>query len=285
MRRPLAASALALLALASLYWEVVAGLVRTWWTNDDYSHGFLIAPICAYLVYERRRRLAATPASPSLLGIAVVASGLLLLVAGRLGAELFLTRVSLVVVVAGAVLFVLDRRHLRLLAFPLGCSLLMIPLPSIVFNEITFPLQLLASRVAEMTLAALRIPVLREGNVIVLATTTLEVAEACSGVRSLMSLLALGVVYGYFTEDRRTRRVLLAAATAPIAVVANACRVAGTGVAAHFFGAAAADGIFHGFAGWLVFLTAVAMLFLFQRAISTLGTPRRLGRVTAEIAS
>jgi exosortase len=281
----LAAPALTLFALAVLYWEVVAGMVHVWRTSDDYSHGFLIAPICAYFVYERRCRLATTPASPSLSGIAVVACGLLLLLAGRLGAELFLTRISLIVVLAGAVLFVLGRAHLRLLAFPLAFSLLMIPLPSVVFNEITFPLQLLASRVAELTLTMLRIPVLREGNVIVLATTTLEVAEACSGIRSLMSLLALGIVYGYFTENRRSRRILLAAATVPIAVVANACRVAGTGVVAHVFGAAAADGLFHAFAGWLVFLSAVIMLFLFQQVVAIRTTPGRLARVPAEITS
>lgn len=269
--------------LAILYWNVLAGLVQAWRTNDDYSHGFLIAPICAYFVYERRRRLAITPVSPSMFGLVVVATGLLLLAAGTLVAELFLARISLIVVLAGVVLFVLGRAQLRMLALPLGFSLLMVPLPAIVFNQIAFPLQLIASRAAELTLSILGIPVLREGNVIVLATTTLEVAEACSGIRSIMSLLALGIVYGYFSEHRTPRRLVLAAATVPIAVTANACRVTGTGVAAHFFGAAAAEGFFHTFAGWLVFVAAVAMLFLLQQAMSLRTTFE--ATVTAEVRS
>jgi len=168
-------------------------------------------------------------------------------------------------VLAGSAWFVLGRRHLRLLAFPLAFALLMIPLPAIVFNQIAFPLQLAASRAAEVCLSALRIPALRDGNVIYLSTITLEVAEACSGIRSLVSLITLGVVFGYFTETTRLRRVLLVVATIPIAIVANALRVAGTGVLAHFAGPEAAEGFFHSFAGWLVFMAAAVMLVLLQR--------------------
>jgi exosortase len=167
---------------------VVAGLVHVWRTSDDYSHGFLIAPLCAYFIYERRRRLATTPASPSLFGIAVVALGLLLLLAGRLGAELFLTRVSLVVVLAGAVLFVLGRAHLRLLAFPLAFSLLMIPLPSVCSTRSPSAPVAGVTRCRADTDHA-RIPVLREGNVIVLATTTSKWQRG-SGIRSPATLLA-----------------------------------------------------------------------------------------------
>jgi exosortase len=106
--------------------------------------------------------------------------------------------------------------------------------------------------------------VLREGNVIFLSSAKLELAEACSGISSLVSLLTVGIVYGYFTEDRTSRRVILAVSTLPIAIAANALRVAGTGVLAHFAGQAAADGFFHVFAGWLVFMSAVVMLFVLQ---------------------
>ncbi len=265
--RTLTALALAALGLAVLYADVAAGLVRAWYTNDDYSHGFLVLPFCAYFVWERRRRLAALDVKPSAIGLAVVLVSLLVFAAGELGAELFLARVSLVGVLAGAVIFLLGWRHLRTLALPLGFALLMIPLPAIVFNAIAFPLQLMASSVAEHTLSALNIPVLREGNVILLATVTLEVAEACSGIRSLVSLLTLGIVYGYFTEDRNSRRVILALATIPIAIAANAIRVAGTGVLAHVAGPSVADGFFHTFAGWLVFMVALAMLFLLQHLL------------------
>lgn len=275
--------ALATLALALLYADVIAGLVRAWRTNDDYSHGLLVAPICAYFVWERRHRLATLDVRPSLAGLAIVLISLLVLMAGELGAELFLARVSIIGVLAGSVMFVLGPMHARTLALPLGFALLMIPLPAIVFNAIAFPLQLVASRVAEVTLSVLGIPVVREGNVIFLATATLEVAEACSGIRSLVSLLTLGIVYGYFTEDSVIWRVVLAAATLPIAVLANALRVAGTGFLAHVAGAAAADGFFHTFAGWLVFMTAVVMLFLVQRLLRLAGpstpTPSVVGGV------
>jgi exosortase len=264
--------ALAALALAFLYADVMAGLFRAWRTNDDYSHGFLVAPICAYFTWERRHRLALFDVRPSLAGLVIILVSLLVLIAGELGAELFLARVSLIGVLAGSVLFVLGPTHARTLALPLCFALLMIPLPAIVFNAVAFPLQLLASRVAEVTLSGLSIPVFREGNVIFLSNTTLEVAEACSGIRSLMSLLTLGIVYGYFTEDSLIWRVVLAAATFPIAVVANALRVAGTGFLAHVAGAPAADGFFHTFAGWLVFMAAVIMLFLVQRLLRLAGS-------------
>jgi exosortase len=282
--RTATALALATLGLALLYADLIAGLVRAWRTNDDYSHGFLVAPLCAYFVWERRHRLAMLVVRPSLAGLAVVLVSLLVLIAGDLGAELFLARVSLIGVLAGSVMFVLGPLHARTLALPLCFGLLMIPLPAIVFNAIAFPMQLMASRVAEVTLSALSIPVFREGNVIFLSTATLEVATACSGIRSLVSLLALGIVYGYFTEDTFMWRAALAAATLPIAIVANALRVAGTGFLAHVAGAAAADGFFHTFAGWLVFMAAVVMLFLVQRLLRLAASSPQTAPVAGEVA-
>lgn len=261
----IAACAVALVALALLYGGVVVGLVNAWRTNDDYSHGFLVAPLCAYFVWERRRALSRLEPQPSLVGLGLVSCSLLLLIVGELGAELFLARISLIGVVTGSVWFVLGWSHARLLAFPLAFALLMIPLPAIVFNQIAFPLQLAASRAAELCLSALAIPALRDGNVIYLPSITLEVAEACSGIRSLVSLLTLSIVFGYFTETTWQRRALLVVATIPIAIVANALRVAGTGVLAHLAGPGAAEGFFHTFAGWLVFMAAAVMLFLIQR--------------------
>jgi exosortase len=153
------------------------------------------------------------------------------------------------------------------LGFPLAFLLLMIPLPAIIFNQIAFPLQLLASRVGEHTLSSLEIPVLREGNLLILATTTLEVAEACSGIRSLVSLLALGIMFGYFSDSRQWVRVAIAFSTIPVAIIANGFRVAGTGIAAHQFGPEAAEGFFHTFSGWLVFIAAFAMMLAIQRLI------------------
>jgi exosortase A len=265
--RVYAATALLTGSFALLYWPVITKLVHDWGINENYSHGFLIPPLAGYLVWERRDALKAVPPSPSVLGLVIVAVSFVVLLAGLLGAELFLSRMALLGTLVGGVLFVLGWRHLKMLAFPLGVLLLMIPIPAIIFNQIVFPLQLVASRAGEVTLAAAGIPVLREGNIIVLANTTLEVAEACSGIRSLVSLLTLAIVFGYFTDPRSGIRVAIALSAVPVAIVANAIRVAGTGIAAHYYGAQAAQGFFHSFSGWIVFIAAFAMLFAIIRVL------------------
>jgi exosortase len=257
-----------------LYADVIGSLVRDWATDDNYSHGFLIVPLAAYLAWERRSRLHGTPLKPNVAGLAIVAASLAVLAVGVLGAELFLARVSLLGVFAGGIVFICGWGHLRVLAFPIAFLLLMIPIPALLFNQIAFPLQLLASRVGESSLSAAGIPVLREGNVIILANTSLEVAEACSGIRSLISLLTLGIVFGYFTDPRNTVRVVIALLTVPIAVVTNGMRVAGTGFAAHFYGREAAEGFFHTFSGWLVFVVALFVLMGVQRMLHRLSPGR-----------
>ncbi len=261
-------AALAGLAFVALFFDVGRGLVSDWATDDNYSHGFLVIPVALFLAWERRPALAAAALRPSALGLLVVLGSLLLLGAGTLGAEMFLTRAAIVGVLAGTVLFVLGWTHLRLLAFPLAFLLLMIPLPALLFNQVALPLQLLASQVGEAGLEAVGVPVLREGNVMILANTTLEVAEACSGIRSLVSLLTLGVVYAYFMDSRLWVRWLLTLATVPIAVLTNGLRVAGTGIAAHRYGPEAAEGFLHGFSGWLVFVAALALLFMLREVIN-----------------
>ena len=239
----------------------MARLVVDWAVDDNYSHGFVIVPFALYFAWERRLQFTATPILPSLTGLLCVLAGLLLLIVGLLGAARFATRLSMVVVLVGAVAFMRGWAAVRVMAFPLAFLLLMIPVPAILFNKIAFPLQLLASRVGETMLSAMSIPVLREGNMIVLARTTLEVAEACSGIRSLISLLTLGIIFGYFVDERSAVRVFVAASTVPIAIMANGFRVAGTGAAAHYFGDQAAQGFFHSFSGWLMFVVAFGLLF------------------------
>jgi exosortase len=263
--RAVASAAVVAAAILAVYGGVLASLARQWASDDNYSHGFFVVPLAAFFAWERREALKRAAARPSAIGLAVIAIGLVLFLAGRFGAELFLTRVSLPAVLAGAILFVWGAAPLRILAFPLAFLLLMIPLPAIVFNQIAFPLQLLASRTGEVVIAAAGIPVLREGNVLQLPTRALEVAEACSGIRSLVSLLMLAIVLGYFTERRTGVRVLIALAAIPIAILANAARVAGTALAAEWVSPAAAEGFFHTFSGWLMFVVAFAGLLAFQR--------------------
>jgi exosortase len=264
----LLSAAAALVSFVVLYADGFRTLVRDWTNDDNYSHGFLIIPLALFLAWQRRHELRAAPVSPSMVGLVLLLGSLAVLVIGRLGAELFLSRVSMVGVLAGAVLFAFGWTHLRLLAFPLSLLVLMVPLPALIFNQVAFPLQLLASQAGETGLGALDIPVLREGNIIMLANTTLEVAEACSGIRSLVSLLTLGIIYGYFMDSRAWVRTVLALATVPIAVFANGMRVAGTGVAAHYYGPEAAQGFLHTFSGWLVFVFAFAVLFALQALIA-----------------
>ena len=283
--RELTVLAIAAASLALLYHDVLRKLVDAWTNDGNYSHGFLIVPLAAYFAWERRDRLLKAARQPSALGLFVVAGSLAVLVVGILGSELFLTRISLVGALAGSLLFLFGWPVIRILAFPLGILLLMIPLPAIIFNQITFPLQLWASEFGEFVLNTSRIPVLREGNVLILANTTLEVAEACSGIRSLISLLTLGIVFGYFTDPRPPVRTLIALSTIPIAILANGLRVAGTGIAAHHFGSAAAEGFFHEFSGWLLFVVAFALLALVQRLIiSSIPAPPIFAKAEAAAA-
>lgn len=270
-------------AVAWVYAPTVSSLVRQWASDDDYSHGFFVIPLALFFAWERRDRLQRALVQPSAWGLAVVAASLAAFLAGIFGAELFLARVSLVGLLAGTTLFVLGREHFRILAFPLAFLLLMVPLPAIVFNQLAFPLQLVASQAGEAVIAAAGIPVLREGNVLQLPHTSLEVAEACSGIRSLVSLLMLGIVLGYFTDPRPPARVAIALAAIPIAIVANASRVAGTGLAAHWISPAAAEGFFHSFSGWLMFVVAFAGLLLVQQAIARIRFPRPGRAVSVEV--
>ena len=268
--RHIAAAAIVTAAVLLVYARVLSSLVEAWMTDGNYSHGFLIVPLAVYFAWERRDALADTPSRPSWFGLVVLLGGLAMLLAGLMGAELFVTRLSFVGTLAGIVVFLFGWRTLRVLAFPFAFLLLMIPLPAILFNQVAFPLQLLASRAGELAISTAGIPVLREGNVLVLATTSLEVAEACSGIRSLVSLITLGVVYGYFIDRRAWVRTVIVASAVPVAILSNGARVAGTGIAAHWWGPSVAQGFLHEFSGWVVFLVAFLMILGVQRAVQRL---------------
>jgi exosortase len=258
---------LVVISFGLLYHGVITRLVHDWLNDDNYSHGILIFPIACYFAWERKKQFLAEEISPAKTGIWVVLGSIAMLIAGILGAEMFLPRFSMLGVIVGSILFLFGWKHFKIMFFPIAFLILMIPIPAIIFNQIAFPLQLLASRFGEIALIACRIPVLREGNVIILANTSLEVADACSGIRSLISLLTLGIVYSYFSDSRIWIRVLMSLATIPIAIMTNGIRVAGTGIAAHFYGSEAAEGFFHTFSGWLVFIMAFILLFLLHRLI------------------
>jgi len=261
--------------VAAVYYRVLAKLVLDWWQIPDFSHGFLIPIFAAYLVWTKRQTLLNTRVDPAWSGVAVVVLGLLVLLLGEYGAELFLSRVSLIFVFAGLVLCFGGWNLLKELSFPLLILFLAIPIPSIIFNEITIPLQILASKVASNLLPLFGVPVLREGNVIVLPAMRLEVAEACSGIRSLLSLFTLAIFYGYFLENSFLRRTLLALASIPIAIAANAVRIFGTGLCVQYWDPDKALGFFHEFSGWVIFTVSLGCLFIVRQAMHLFPIRRR----------
>lgn len=244
-----------------LYFHIFAKLVFDWYDLPDASHGFLIPLFCGFLLWEKRDRLRQASPKSTWTGLWFVVPALALLLVGVLGADLFLSRLSFLVLAYGLVLTLFGTAILREVRFSLLVLLLAIPLPSLVLNEVTLPLQLFASTVSSWALSATGVPVLRDGNVIQLASMKLEVAEACSGIRSLISLLTVAVLFGYVAERSVPRRVLLALASVPIAVAANVVRIYGTGLCVQFWNPEKAMGFFHEFSGWLVFLVSMACLY------------------------
>ena len=268
-------SVLIAVLVAAVYYRVLVKLVTDWWRIPDFSHGFLVPIFAAYLVWEKRKTLLDTRIAPTWKGVMVVALGLVVLLLGEYGAELFLSRVSLVILLTGLLLCFGGRQLLKEFRFALLVLLLAIPIPSIIFNAITLPLQILASKLASALLPLFGVPVLREGNVIELASMKLEVAEACSGIRSLVSLFTFSIFYGYFLERYFSRRTILALASIPIAIAANAVRIVGTGLCVQYWDPDKAVGFFHEFSGWVMFLVSLGCLFIVQRTMSLFPAKRR----------
>ena len=251
---------LALLLLAGLYRGVVPEMAHQWYEDSNYSHGFAVPLIAGYFIYERRLDLLKVRVEPWWPGFGLILSGLFLLVIGWLGTEFFTMRSSLVVTLAGMTLFFFGKRLFRLTLMPLAYLMFMVPLPYIVHDSIAFPLKLFVTRASIAFLKLVGVVVMREGNVIMLPLTTLEVADACSGIRSLISLLALAVAYAFFLKVGNLRRSVLVLCAIPIAIFTNAMRVIVTGLLAQYWGAAAAEGFFHEFAGMAVFVVAIVLL-------------------------
>ena len=254
----------ALLLLA--YAEAVRLLVRDWMIDDNVSHGFFVPLVAAYVAWQKRDALRRATLQPHWFGLVIVIGAALQYYVATLGAELFLARTALVFAIIGSVLFLAGFKVLRLLAFPLFLLFFMIPIPAIIFNQIALPLQFLASDLAEKSLALMGIPVLREGNILELPSQRLSVVEACSGIRSLLSLSFLALVYGFFFESRAWLRAVLFLATIPIAIVANAGRVTLTGLASEV-NPELAQGVFHFVEGWVVFAVAIVLLVMTHRLL------------------
>lgn len=274
--RPAFWQALVLAALVGwLYFPILSRLVYQWWTDPNFSHGFFVPAFSLFVLWQDRGQLLRLPRRPSGWGLVITVLALGVLVVGSLGAELFLSRISFLLVVGGLVIFFLGWQFFRAVLFPWAFLLLMIPIPAIIFNQITFPLQILASKVAANVLPLAGVPVLREGNIINLPAMPLEVAQACSGIRSLLSLGTLAVIYGYLMESRNWMRTVLALASIPIAVVANSLRIVGTGLLVQYWDPDKAEGFFHAFSGWLIFVVSLTLLFLLHHLLLLIWPTRK----------
>jgi exosortase len=255
------------LLMIACYAPVLRAMVAQWGSDPDMGHGFFVPVIAVYIVWQKRNELAAIKPQPNWWGLAVVIVGAVQLIVGVLGVELFLSRTSFVIVLIGAVWLLGGDLILKKLAFPLFLLFFMVPIDAVIYNQITFPLQLLASRLADGALTLIAIPVLREGNILELPNQRLSVVEACSGIRSLLSLTFLSLVYGYFFERKTWIRVVLFLSTIPIAIVANSSRVTITGVLTQVK-PEAAEGFFHEAEGWVIFMVAMVILILFHQLIA-----------------
>lgn len=250
-------------------------LINDWSINDNYSHGFLIPLITAYMIWQKKDRLAEMTPKPNPLGLVVIAGGVMLHILANVAAELFTMRFSIVVISAGIALYLFGSRIFREIAVPIGYLVFMIPLPAILWNKIAFPLQLLASKLTADVVYFIGIPIFREGNILHLANTSLEVVDACSGLRSLTSLLALSAAFAYITPMRNLSRWLLFLSAVPIAIFVNLVRLTATAIMAHYIGEKAAQGFLHDASGMVVFVLAFIILFFLSNGLIQI--EKRLG--------
>jgi exosortase D (VPLPA-CTERM-specific) len=273
-------------ALIFLYGNVLAKLGLDWWTDENYSHGLLVPFVIGYIVWLEFAGLKTASQNPAVwLGFIGILSAIFLLLAGTLGAELFTQRISLVVMIAAIIVCFFGFRLLKLLVVPFGLLLLAIPIPQIIFNKIAFPLQIFASQMAVWGIRVVEVPSVRNGNVIeilprgAIQSISLEVVEACSGIRSLMTLVTLALVLAYFTREKSAegtpfyrnfnfyQAVILIISAVPIAILTNAARVTSTGILTYYYGKSMVDGFVHELSGWLVYIVALILLAMVNFAV------------------
>lgn len=260
-----------LAAFGFVYWNTVSGMVSDWYVDENYSHGFLIPLISGYLVWQKREEILSLESKPTNMGLLFVFAGLACYLVGSAAGELFTMRISLLVVLAGVILFARGATLFKRVSFPFFYLIFMIPLPYILYDAVAFPLKLFVTKYSVEFLKLIGIPVFREGNVINLVNTSLEVVDACSGVRSIVSLLALATALAYFSLNGWVKRVALVLLAIPIAIFTNGVRLVGTGILATRYGSKAAEGFFHEFAGLVIFGVAIVLLALASYILGKIG--------------
>lgn len=267
-----------------LFFPVIIPMVDEWSTQEEMGHGFFVVPVAAYIVWSKREELAATPVKPFWPALSLIVLGFVMEVVGILGAEFFVSRAGLISAIVGVIWALCGWQVLKKLVLPLFVLLFAIRIPLFIYSQMTQPLQLFASQVAETVLNGMGIPCLREGNVLKLSEAELQVVEACSGIRSLISLTFLSVVYGYFFENRNWVRAALFLLTIPIAIIANAGRVTITGIL-YEFKREWAEGVYHSMEGFAIFIVALIALLITHRILIVIANilEKRTGRTSHEL--
>ena len=254
---------LVLLTIALSFWDVLKGMYAQWMKNDDFSYGILILPIALYLIWEKRKTITAITPKLDLRGIIIMMGAIGLYILGDLGAELFVRRIAIITLCIGAVWWLYGIRIIRILAFPLAFLFLMLPLPGIIYRNITFSLQIFSSKISVQLLNALGYLAYREGNIIDMGFGQFQVIDACNGLRFIMPMLTLGVLFAFIRPQIWWKRFVLITITVPLAMLTNILRIVGTGILAKYFGNSVAQGFFHDFSGWAVFMVSFFLFGLF----------------------
>lgn len=262
-------------SFVALFYQTIVELVKDWFINPNYSHGFLIPIITGYMIWEKRHDIHSIPLNPNNTGLLVIVVGLILHLLGNIGAEFFTMRIAVIITILGILLYLMGGEITKKLVVPIAYLIFMIPIPAIIWNKIAFPLQIFASKMAEMTIRAIGITVLREGNIIYLVNTTLEVVDACSGLRSLTALLALSTAFAYLSSHSWFKKWVLLLSAIPIAILVNIIRLSFTACLASWFGEKIAQGLMHEFSGLLIYLLALIMLTGVHMVLSRIGHDKK----------
>ena len=256
-----------------LYYPVFLKLIHDWEVDPNYSHGYFIPLIVIFMIWTQREELKELNTTPNNLGLIILLIGLFQLTVARIGSEYFLQGSSIILVLLGIVLFLYGWELTKKLFIPILYLIFMVPLPSIIWNKISFPLALFASTISANVIDLMGMTILREGNVLTLPNITLQVVDACSGLRSLITLLALSALIAYFSDHKNIKRIIIFLSAVPIAILCNLLRLTLTAILARKFGASVAHGFIHDFSGIFVFILGLAILLGFTKLLGTEDKP------------
>ena len=265
--RKLILAAIALLLFTIAFFPVFMILGRQWANSEDYAHAFIVLPIVGYMVWQKRQDLNSTQFDGSLIGLLIILSSVSVYLVALHARINSLASVSMVMTIFGALVYLRGINAVKILTTPFILLLLLIPIPSSIYSAMTLPLQLKVSQVSEIVVKLLSVPIFREGNVLTTPEKTFQIVEACSGMRSMITLVTLSLIMGYFTFRKKWTKLVLILASIPVAIFVNIVRVVVLILAFHFYKIDLSEGTSHTWLGMAVFAIALVTLFSFQRII------------------